>query len=79
MALKATRALVDQKQLPISTWTERRTSRKSRLHRPHGLISHAWQEVRVGVQGHRYRGVPQKLLNELRMGALRESNRVAQV
>ena len=27
------------------------------LHRPHGLFPHARQEVRVDIQGHRYRGV----------------------
>src|SRR5215204_5559610 len=42
------------------------------LHRPYCLSPHARQEVRVSVQGHRYRGVPQKLLNELWMSALRE-------
>ena len=45
--------------------------RKCGLHRPHGLISHTRQKVRVGVQGYGYGSVPQKHLDELGMGALR--------
>ncbi len=50
-----------------------------RLHRLHGLVSHAWQEVRVSIQGHGNRGVSEKLLYELRVSALREQERGARV
>ena len=46
------------------------TLRKRDLHRLHGLVSHRGQEVRVGAESHRYRGVPQELLDELRLSAL---------
>ena len=55
-----------------ATVQQRSLSGERGFHRPHGLISHTRQKVRVGVQGHRYRGVPEKLLDELGMGALRE-------
>ena len=46
------------------------TLRKRGLHRLYGLVSHGGQEVRVGVEAHRYRSVPQELLDELRVSAL---------
>jgi hypothetical protein len=45
---------------------------ESCFHSPHGLVSHARQEVRVGIQSHGYGCVPQKLLDEFRVGALRK-------
>ena len=43
---------------------------ESHFHSPHGRVSHARQEVRVGVESHSYGCVSQKLLNELRVGTL---------
>jgi hypothetical protein len=36
-------------------------------HRVGGLVAHSWEHVGVGVQGDGYGGVPQKLLDELRV------------
>jgi hypothetical protein len=44
--------------------------RESCLHSSDGLVSHARQEVRVGVESHGYGSMPHKLLDELRVGDL---------
>ncbi len=51
-----------------------RHSSDSVLHSVGGVVVHARQDARVGVEG--YGGVPEELLDEL--GVLWESNRVAQ-
>ena len=44
---------------------------QSGINRIRCLISHAWEYVAVGVQGYGYGGVPQQLLDELRVDASR--------
>ena len=43
---------------------------KDILHSLYGLLLHVGEDVRVGVEGYGDRGVPQLLLNELRMNSL---------
>ena len=43
---------------------------KDLLHSLYGLLLHVGEDVRVGVEGYGEPGVPQHLLNDLRMDSL---------
>jgi hypothetical protein len=57
----------------------RRALSGQRIFHGHGVISHPWQHVRIGVQGDRDGGVSQKLLHKLGINTFREEHRGAGV